>query len=121
MLMKCVLIALVASLLGPLSAFADTLTFNVRSFHKNSVDIAFYSQNRNQQWPAPGKVYTISDYDVHHYRVDCLTGEKVCYGAWVRNQDSSYWGAGHGGKAGCSGCCYTCNGGQTPTINLNAK
>lgn len=122
MLRKPVLIALAAALLAPPTlAFADNLTFKLRSFHKNQVDVAFYSQNRNHSWPGGGKVWVIKDYDVHNYSLNCARGEKICYGAWVRGASSSYWGGGKGGREACRSCCFICNGGETPVINLNAR
>jgi len=113
--------ALAALLLAPAFASAENLTFKVRSFHKNQVDIAFYSQNRNHEWPGGGKVWVIKDYEVHDYKLNCVKGEKVCYGAWVRGTNRTYWGSGQGGKQRCDSCCFVCNGGTTPVMNLNAR
>jgi len=121
MLRKYVLIGLVTALLVPTCAFAENLTFMARSFHKNQVDIAFYSENLNRAWPGGDKAWIIADYDVHSYTLSCIQGERVCYGAWVRGSTSAYWGSGLGGKQPCQACCFVCNGGTTPTINLNAK
>jgi hypothetical protein len=121
MLRKHVLTALAAALLAPLPASAENFTFKVRSYHKHQVDVAFYSQNRNHAWPGDGKVWIIKDYDVHTYSLTCVRGEKICYGAWVRGASSSYWGGGKGGRQACQKCCFICNGGETPVINLNAR
>lgn len=121
LLATCVLIGLATTLLAPTSAFAESLTFNVRSFHKNQVDVAFYSQSRGVKWPSGGTGWIISDYEVHNYKLNCIRGEKICYGAWVRGSGAFYWGVGEGDKYSCPKCCYVCDGGSTPTINLNAK
>jgi len=121
MLKKAVLVALTTVLLVPTFAFAENLTFQVRSYHKNQVDIAFYSQDRNAAWPGGSKVWVIDDYDVHTYPLNCVYGEKVCYGAWVRGSSSTYWGSGRDGEYGCHSCCFVCNGGTTPVLNLNAR
>lgn len=121
MLRKLVLITLATALLVPASSFAESLNFKMRSYHKNVVQLKFYSQNRPNEWPGNGKVYVLRDYDVHEHRLDCVKGEKICYGAWVEGASSTYWGSGRGDKQGCPSCCYTCNGGQTPVINLNAR
>lgn len=119
---KFVLIALVAINLLPVAAAtaeAETLTFYIRSEHPKVVSLEFYSQNRRVAWPGDGEVYVIKDYDTHEYRLSCRAGEKICYGAWVRNRQSSYWGVGYNDRNGCKGCCYTCNGGETRVIVLN--
>lgn len=116
------LVTLAALWLASGLASAETLTFKVRSFHQNQVDIAFYSKNRgNTSWPGGGKVWTIKDFAVHDYKLNCVAGEQICYGAWVRGADGTYWGTGHGGKRGCKSCCYTCNGGTTVVNNLNTR
>ncbi len=103
----------------PALAHAESQTWQVRSFHPKVVDVAFYSESRKAEWPGGGKVYTITNYNVQTYKLSCIAGEKVCYGAWVRNNDKRYWGRGHGGKQACTNCCFTCDGGKTPVMNLN--
>lgn len=99
-------------------ADAESLTFRIRSNHPNIVQVEFYSQNYNRAWPGGSQAYEISDYDVHSYRLNCRSGEKICFGAWVKGS-SDYWGVGPNDEHGCSSCCYTCNGGTTPIENLN--
>ena len=113
---------LAVSILMPSLASADSITWRIRSFHKNVVDVEFYSQNRRHVWPGGGKVYTLRDYESHQARISCIRGEKICFGAWVRGNPRSYWGVGRGGKNGCKGCCYTCGGDTTtPIQNLNVR
>jgi hypothetical protein len=96
------------------------MTFKVRSNHTNKVQISFYSADRKgYQWPGPGRAFNLDDDDVHEFRIACLAGEKICYGAWVTGDSSSFWGVGLDNKARCSNCCYTCSGGTTRIINLN--
>ena len=62
----------------------------------------------------------IKDYKVHEFKLNCIAGEKVCFGAWVRGNDKQYWGVGHHGRNKCTSCCYTCQQGFiTPVQNLN--
>ncbi|MEO1200734.1 MAG: hypothetical protein AAFX39_16170 [Pseudomonadota bacterium] len=103
----------------PAPASAETLTFNVRSNHQYRVQLEFYSQWRDAAWPGNGQAYVIADYEVHAYTLNCQSGEQICYGAWVDGDASTYWGVGLNDQYGCSNCCYTCNGGATPVINLN--
>jgi hypothetical protein len=106
-----VLLVLAASFAAPVSA--DTLVWRVKSEHPNSVSLEFYSQDRNAAWPGGGEVYVIKDWEIHNYRLDCRSGEQICFGAWVRNDTSSYWGAGYNGDEACESCCVTCGNGQT--------
>jgi len=101
------------------SAQAESLRWQFRSFDSKVVDVKFFSSNRNHVWPSRDTVYTIKNYDVQTYNLSCISGEKICFGAWRRGNDSKYWGAGHTGKKACSTCCYICNGTPTKLINLN--
>lgn len=101
------------------AGFADSLTWRIRSEHPNAVSVEFYSQDRNHAWPGGSQVYVIKDWDVHTYKLNCYTGEKICYGAWVRGRKSTYWGVGHNNRNRCRTCCYTCGGGRTKVKVLN--
>ncbi|MBU1173968.1 MAG: hypothetical protein KKH72_01085 [Alphaproteobacteria bacterium] len=103
----------------PAAAQAETLTFNVKSNHENVVSLEFYSQDRSVAWPGGGEVYVIDDYQIHTYSLSCQRGESICYGAWVRNSNSEYWGVGYNDTQGCESCCWVCDGGETAVINLN--
>jgi len=97
-----------------------TITWKVRSDAPYSVAVAFYSSTRpGHYWPGNGNVWLIDNPSVHTYKLTCLSGEKICYGAWPEGNSTSYWGAGHGGHQGCTGCCRTCDGSETSVIVLN--
>jgi len=113
-----VLVGLAAGL-GPSIASAAKLTWHVRSEHSKVTSLEFYSQDRDYVWPANGEVYVIDDYDTHTYTLSCNEGEKICYGAWIRNNSDSYWGSGYNGEQACENCCFTCGAGETPTMVLN--
>ena len=98
---------------------AETLTWKIRSEHPKVVSLEFYSQRRDVAWPGDGQVYVLKDYDTHTYRLSCRAGESICYGAWVRNRERSYWGVGANNRNSCRHCCYTCDGGETKVIVLN--
>jgi hypothetical protein len=104
---------------GPAQAQLDQVTFIITSEHPNIIDVEFYSQDRNHAWPGGSKVYTISDYNTKHYTLNCVSGEKICYGAGVRGRYSQYWGVGIGNRQSCIGCCFVCGGGATRPIVLN--
>ena len=104
-------------LAGAATARAETLTFMMSSDHPEILRLEFASQNRNVYWPGDGKSWTMEDYDVHAYKLNCRRGEKICYGAWTEDFSSS-WGVGYQNGNRCQNCCYTCNGGTTKVINL---
>jgi hypothetical protein len=97
----------------------NQIMFVIRSTHPRAVDVAFYSNDRRHAWPGKNRVYTIRNSKTHHYVLNCERGEKVCYGAGVRNRYRTYWGTGIGNRHRCPTCCYICNGNATKTIVLN--
>jgi hypothetical protein len=102
----------------PIWLLAQTLTFNIRSEYPYVVSLSFYSQNRDKIWPSKDSVYLLKDSLTHTFKIECQEGEIVCFGAWVRNEQTQYWGVGYEGKQYCSSCCYRCNGASTPIIEL---
>jgi hypothetical protein len=111
---------LLAVLAAPTASRAEDMTFQVKSMSQDVVQIAFFSQDRRVRWPAPGRAYGLADYNEHDYKLGCINGEKVCYGAWVKGNSNRYWGVGAEGKHSCVGCCYTCNGRETKHIVLRS-
>lgn len=104
---------------APAPASADTVTFNISSTHPNTVELQFFSQDRNHIWPQPGRVYLIDDWDTHEYRLSCSYGENICYGAWVSGGgDGTYWGVGQNNNQRCSNCCLVCDGRVMSARNL---
>lgn len=119
-MLKRLLIVLMAVFTLTQAASAGSIQWKIRAFDKYAVDVAFYSKSRKVEWPGGGKVWTIKDFKVHEFKLNCVDGEQICYGAWVRGNDKRYWGVGHYGKAGCKGCCFTCGTNvSTPVLNLN--
>ncbi len=96
-------------------ASAAELVWRFKSEHPNAVNLEFYSQDRNHTWPGSGDVYVIKDWDTHRYSLSCNDGEMICFGAWVRNESSTYWGAGLDGTEACESCCFVCGHGETNT------
>lgn len=114
-----VLATLVAGVFSlPTASSADSLTWNVQSMYKHKVQIEFYAQGRRHAWPGGNQAYGLNDYDTHTYTLNCRSGERICYGAWVTGNSSKYWGVGSNNKYSCSNCCATCGAGDTPKIVL---
>ncbi len=112
-------VAMVMCLLST-AALADSITFKFKSNAEYSVGLEFTSQDRNHQWPGDGNAYKIDDYDTHTYKLSCITGENICYGAWVENRDDLYWGVGMDNGNHCDDCCYICrNHSKVNLIHLN--
>jgi hypothetical protein len=110
------------SVAGSNAASADTMTWQLRSYSPNAVEVKFFSQNRRVTWPSATTHYDIKDYKVHSFKLSCLAGEKICYGAGVSGNLRRYWGMSTDGKQRCTNCCFTCNGDTTTNVqNLNDK
>lgn len=99
---------------------AETLKWRFESKHPKIVDVELYSDTRRGHvWPGNNKIYVLDDYSTKTISISCRYGEKICYGAWVRNRENTYWGVGYENRNSCRSCCYTCDGGQTKIIVLN--
>ena len=95
-----------------MAAAATQQTWTVKSMYQYKVQIAFYARERNHEWPGNGQAWDLNDYNNHTYTLNCRSGEKICFGAWVTGNASKFWGVGFGGKQGCASCCFVC--GQQP-------
>lgn len=100
----------------PAFAQDSTLTFNMKSNHRHKVQVEFYSQNRSHAWPGGNRAYNLDDYDTHTFRLNCRSGERICYGAWVSGNQSKYWGVGLNNRQRCTSCCAQCNGGTVSYV-----
>ena len=116
-----ILFGLAAAPMGAVQAQENaSMTWKLRSFDKHPVELKFYSRSRKVEWPAPGQVWVLRDFQVKNFNLRCVPGEKICYGAWQRGNTNKYWGIGRNGKDGCKDCCYTCKDGLvTTTFDLN--
>ncbi|UYO51048.1 hypothetical protein KQX64_11160 [Rhodopseudomonas palustris] len=90
-----------------------TLTWKVTDRTSHRISIAYFSETRKGKvWRDGENGWTLMNVETTH-KLNCVAGEKICYGAW-RQDDSSdvrYWGVGRTGSRPCTGCCTTCNGG----------
>jgi hypothetical protein len=102
----------------PAPSSAADLEWHIRSLYPYQVEIAFYSTNRNWQWPGNGQVWVLMDDKFKSFSLGCEYGEKICYGAWVRGDASLYWGVGDENSQSCDSCCYVCGYGATQPITL---
>jgi hypothetical protein len=94
-----------------------TLVVEVRSLDKYIVHLNFQAKGRNNAWPGGSQIYLLKDSDFHTFRLSCIPGEKICYGAGRSGNYGIYWGIALDGKQGCSNCCMTCGGNYTYTLN----
>ncbi len=116
-LKKSISILLVAAFAAPSVAQADTITFKMRSFNKNTINVKFFSPSRKVNWPA-GKMFVLNDMKAHDMKLTCVAGEQICYGAATANK-SAQWGVGIEGKGTCKTCCYRCSNQVTGIIDIN--
>ncbi len=95
-------------LFGAQAAQAENglVTFTIQSHASHAVNLKFYSKSRNAEWPGVHQHWVLSDHAPHSYKLNCQTGENICYGAGYPD-NAKLWGVGTG-KAGCHGCCLVC-------------
>lgn len=101
---------------------STVLVFDVKNLDKYAVELSFFSDTyRNRVWPGGSQIYLLNDSGAHTYRLNCRKGEKICYGAWRRGNPDSWWGAGYGGRKGCTNCCHICGGSASHTLMAGAE
>lgn len=117
---RVTLLALSAALAfgGASAAFAADVTFEMKNSHPNAVEVELYSQDRDHVWPGNNQVYLLDDGETKQIPLACDQGEKICYGAWISGDKTTYWGTGPDNAETCTDCCYTCTGGNTEEIDL---
>src|SRR5262245_11213850 len=104
--MRKLLVACMALVIGLMAlptistpAKAEVWEWHFKSNHAYKVYIRFYSESRKVYWPS-GEVWVLDDYETKTMRINCVQGEKVCYGAWNKNR-SLYWGGGENNSKHC--------------------
>jgi len=100
------------------SASSAEAVFQMRSLYKYKVQITFFSQDRNHEWPGGDSSYNLHDSKIHSFKLSCQRGEKICYGAWDSGDDDTYWGTGPENDESCDDCCLVCGSGQVKKIDL---
>jgi len=112
--LKRFLLALGVALVLPIAtiASAEDITFGLKNDSDHDIQIEFYSQDRNHAWPGGDQAYNLSSGDSNSYPLTCRSGEKICYGAWVKGKSTTYWGVGLNNKQSCEACCQTCGDGN---------
>jgi hypothetical protein len=105
------------------TAHADSVQWHFVNKSRWQAQIDFQSVNRNHIWPGGDQAWGLDDGGEHTYRLNCISGEKICYGAWTIAPDYTtgphYWGQGQNHDMSCTHCCATCGEGETPTVFLN--
>lgn len=108
---------LLAMLLGA-CASGGKQTFVLHNSLDETVDVQFYSQSRDNTWPAPNDQYVLGDGETRTVTLTCQPQEVVCYGAWVSKRPATFWGTGPKNKTKCEDCCYDCSGGMNKIIDF---
>ena len=122
LLRRVVLVAsLLVAVLMPAAAENNSMFWQVRSEHPYRVQIVFYSEWRNWEWPGGSQAYNLDDYETQGFNLGCQPGEKICFGAWeTGNAGAIYWGVGYRRSQRCSACCFICGDGPIPVQVLKA-
>jgi hypothetical protein len=105
---------------APVQAMSETLAWRFANESGQALSVELYSQKRQGHvWPGDGQVWTLPGNGVMYTSpISCERREKVCYGAWLPNDEGTYWGVGRNNGKACDDCCYDCTGIQTQVIRL---
>lgn len=65
-----------------------------------------WALDRQWAWPAEDTTFSTAGYDrVATQSIECVEGERVCFGAF---EGERQWGVGRAGTAQCDDCCFVC-------------
>lgn len=95
-----------------------SLTVNISNGTGLDLELTFKSGHRDAWWPGNGQVYNLNNGRSGTYRLNCIAGESICYGASWNFLIERYWGAGSTHNYSCKNCCYTCGPGAQTSFNL---
>jgi len=106
----CGLLLIFAGWTAP--AEAAEQTFKLTNSAPFLIKLRFFSQDRDVVWPSPnGSWWPLDDNAQHVFKLECNSGEKICFGGGYQQDDSQrYWGVGFKGDKGCQDCCRRCQG-----------
>ncbi len=91
-----------------LPAFADTMNWIITNKSSYQAQVSFYAQGRRSEWPGHGRAWDLFDHSPHKFSLNCLRGEKICYGAFVYKTHARSWGVGFNNSKSCRDCCAIC-------------
>lgn len=115
---------------------AAEMTFQFVNDTDRALNLKLFSRSESlRHWPAKTKAYSLRpDAAVQQLKIDCVEGEKICWGAWMTVQSVAgpigrqtlhtstiNAGVGERGMRDCPGCCHVCQKGLiTPVAALRA-
>lgn len=110
---------IIANMMPPAAAKADTLEWTMRNDYPYIVYVRFFSKTySNRAWPGGDESYIFDDGRNKTVRLSCRSGEKICFGGFTKSR-RTYWGVGEYGSKGCKSCCRYCGEYYSTTDVLN--
>ena len=118
---------------------AAEMTFQFVNDTDRALNLKLFSRGESlRHWPAKTKAYSLRpDAAVQQLKIDCVDGEKICWGAWMTVQSVTgevgngqrtvhtgrlNAGVGERGMRDCPGCCHVCQQGtMTPVAALQSS
>ncbi|ESZ67995.1 hypothetical protein X727_22510 [Mesorhizobium sp. L103C119B0] len=99
-------------------AHAADMAFFVKNLRKQAVAVELFSRDRKMSWPGGDQVFLIEPSSQKSVPISCMSGENICYGAWVNGNDAVSAGVGPDNDQPCDNCCFICVEKTTETIDL---
>ncbi|ESW73193.1 hypothetical protein X771_01525 [Mesorhizobium sp. LSJC277A00] len=107
-----------AVLLIATPAHAADMAFFVKNLRSQAVAVELFSRDRKMSWPGGDQVFLIEPSSQKSVPISCMSGENICYGAWVNGNDAVSAGVGPDNDQPCDTCCFICVEKTTETIDL---
>jgi hypothetical protein len=94
---------------APVRAQDGVVSFRFTNNAAYTVYVKMFAQSRSWVWPSGSTSYILDDRTERTARLSCRVGEKICFGASYRGDDTPiFWGVGLRGTRPCTDCCLRC-------------
>jgi hypothetical protein len=131
-----IMMVLAVSLLTCISrtSHAAEMTFQFVNDTERDLSLKLFSRgDSGTHWPGKTRAFSVRpDTAVQQLKIDCVEGEKICWGAWVVTQSvsgqisnsgqrntrtgTSNYGVGSKNLRECEQCCQVCKAGEMSKI-----
>jgi hypothetical protein len=113
---------------------AVEMTFQFVNDTERDLSLKLFSRGESgTHWPGKTRAFSVRpDTAVQQLKIDCVEGEKICWGAWVVTQSVSgqinrsgerntrtgtdNYGVGQRNLRECEQCCQVCKGGEMSQV-----
>lgn len=115
------ILATILATAAALPASAAEMNFTLRNELQTPLRVKIYAADRGRAWPGGERTLLLHPGATQNYSLICSDGEQLCYGAWVDNDRSTFWGVGYDRQFECDDCCAVCTAGSSRWVVISPQ